>query len=480
MKVQSSCISLLSVSASLLKPTMAASLRGSLSSRSLQDYDNDNDSEDIVNCRMLMMGTQFVSSDPVEQPACVPIVDGEETSDLIPLDLPDDIESTHASELEQGQLFVTITDATLFEGEIYTSNSTAFIVSKQTHGRHLQNGESLTTGDMTVAVVRIATSDSRCSLSNRDIDAMFDESKANFVTQFNKCSFGKLRFQKAQRHIIDVKVNESVSKYYGNPIKLVNKAQDALLNTLRVNRATDIADKIIMCVPSGTGSWVASAGVRHWRTQFNNEWTRSLSANMHELGHNIGLLHANQNREEYADSTGYMGRSYTHARWPLRCFNGRNNHVLGWYNEMKFDPTTSTSHRLIDLSGFVHYDQSNTVLVNLANQIFLQYNRAALFNAHSGEMKDRVTVTLATKGGSELLGGIAPGEVFEIPYFKGTLQTLVIRACGEANKKETPEKVTISVGMDEASCEPDPAQVAMVSLLQKILRFLSFHLNGGQ
>jgi hypothetical protein len=43
---------------------------------------------------------------------------------------------------------------------------------------------------------------------------------------------------------------------------------------------------------------------------------------MHEIGHTMGLTHANENGAPYADSTGYMSAGDKGADWPRKCFNG--------------------------------------------------------------------------------------------------------------------------------------------------------------
>jgi hypothetical protein len=43
---------------------------------------------------------------------------------------------------------------------------------------------------------------------------------------------------------------------------------------------------------------------------------------MHEIGHTMGLTHANENGQPYADSTGYMAAGYKNTDWPRKCFNG--------------------------------------------------------------------------------------------------------------------------------------------------------------
>ena len=89
---------------------------------------------------------------------------------------------------------------------------------------------------------------------------------------------------------------------------------------------------VAMCLPSGTGNWAASAGINHYRSQYNDEWCLSLSGTMHEIGHNLGLHHSNTQGEAYQDYSGYMAAGYKDANWPRKAFNGHKNWLLGWYS----------------------------------------------------------------------------------------------------------------------------------------------------
>ena len=121
MKASTAFVSLVSVSALLIVPhTMAASLRGA----SLVVTGHLHDDNDSVLCRMLVLTTEYdetvkvLTSHPETQSACVPIVNGHETDDLILVDLPTDIESKL---WEQEELFVTITQAQLIESKIIST-----------------------------------------------------------------------------------------------------------------------------------------------------------------------------------------------------------------------------------------------------------------------------------------------------------------------------------------------------------------------
>jgi hypothetical protein len=47
-----------------------------------------------------------------------------------------------------------------------------------------------------------------------------------------------------------------------------------------------------------------------------------IAATMHEIGHTMGLTHANENGQPYADFSGYMAAGYKDTDWPRKCFNG--------------------------------------------------------------------------------------------------------------------------------------------------------------
>jgi hypothetical protein len=203
---------------------------------------------------------------------------------------------------------------------------------------------------------------------------------------------------------------------------------------------------------------VASAGLNHWRSQYNNDWCTSLTATMHEVGHQIGLLHSNKNFQKYEDRTGYMARGYRNPNWPQRCFNGQNNDHLGWYDNKKytFDPISDGS-KVFNLATFVDYQTTNDpVLINVGDELYLQYNRAKGFNADTGEMQDTVTVTTKPlDGGSQLMAGLSVDQETTYAYanYKGSGRSVYIKACQRLDNSAKGDAMKISVGLDQpASC----------------------------
>ena len=269
--------------------TTGSSLRGG-ASRQL---------ESSVLCRMVTLESMQEDDDMVSVekiPGCIPIVDGVESDDIVPLSaLPADIAQAHDAQLEDGTLFIQITNAALVGDNdlAYSSTSEFIVVQNRRHLEieHERRLKKVVNGTMTVAVVRISTLDATPTVSTQDLQALFDTDAINFGTQYDKCSNGKLKFVRSSagdQGVINIQVQQPVADFgTKGGGRLVTAAQKALKAQLNIPKVSGIADRVIMCLPPGMGNWVASAGMFHWRAQFNNEWCLSLTATMHELGHTV-------------------------------------------------------------------------------------------------------------------------------------------------------------------------------------------------
>jgi hypothetical protein len=150
---------------------------------------------------------------------------------------------------------------------------------------------AVTMGTKTVAIVRVSTLDSAPTATREDLLQLMDPFGINFRTQYDKCSFGQLQWTLAETGFIDVTIPNYINSFPSGST-LVAAAQDLIIQQ-GLMPAPDFqswADRVLFCLAPGTGDWAASAGVNHWRAQFNNDWCLSLSANMHEVGHTIGLI----------------------------------------------------------------------------------------------------------------------------------------------------------------------------------------------
>jgi len=241
--------------------------------------------QDSVLCRITVVNTINDSGTREEQTSCISIVDSSESDDVFPVALPPDFFAENSEAIARGQLIASISGATLTDEGLQLSDDARFeVLDNLSEGlRHLEQRNLAATGTKSVAVVRISTADASPMFSSDALRiGMFGEG-INLKTQYDACSFGQLHWELASVGVIDVKVNKPVSDFTSGSA-LVTAAQKQMKVEMDIASVSDLADKVLMCLPSGTGNWVASAGVNHWRAQFNNEWCLSLTATVHELG----------------------------------------------------------------------------------------------------------------------------------------------------------------------------------------------------
>lgn len=414
----------------------------------------------VVVCRVTVIASMYWDEQKgrvqsKQAAGCIPIVNGTDSHLLLSIDLPSRITNAYSSEIHQGALFLRVDGATMADDALQVSDQTTFqVLDPAPVGRQLQ--QLTTKGKMTVLVVRVTT------LDGVSPDYSLDEMRSRIFgsgigmrSQFAACSFGQLMMEDTGG--MDVIVPNNMS-HYSSGAMLVNDAEQVILDT--VGRASyEIADKVMFCQPPGTGNWIANAGVNYYRSNYNNEWCLSLSADMHEMGHCLGMLHSGEGNDPYEDQTGYMGYGEPQQDSPLKCYNGYKNHLFGWYQrrEVTVDPNQSN---LIELATFVDFDkttENQPVLLNIGNQYFIQYNRAKLFNIETTDKRDAVTITENTPGWSHVRAGLLLDEEWTVGNYAGTGRTLVVKVCQQIMSTNDADSMMVSIGLDTsywATTEP--------------------------
>lgn len=403
-----------------------------------------------------------------EQTTCIVIEDGRDTDEDYPIELPPDLVSQHATRIETGSLIVRACGVDISNNILIQSSESTFLVEEDFRYRHLYEGVSIFgsmfLGDTdtaaeapkTLAMVSISTLDSSSSYSAQDMaDALMDPNKINLRTQFEACSFGKLQWEVAPGGLIDIKLPDTVTNLKTDNAVIV-ATQRFLKKTKNLKSVSDLADKVIMCLPPGTGAWAGRAGVDHWRVQMNDHWCLSLSGTMHEIGHTMGLSHSNANGQRYADRSGYMGSGYTSQTWPQKCFNAYHSYQLGWYSDKTLTISEKSPNRLIDLAAFVDYDHLDTrdeyVLINLADTYFMHFNVAKSFNIGTEHQINQLTVTEPTVNGTESLAGIKVGGIYTIEDFNSLGVPLKIEACQQKTTTTGAEVIVVSISTGLSLC----------------------------
>lgn len=224
---------------------------------------------------------------------CSPVYNGTVSDYTYLIDLPSHIIEHHREELTAGDLFVNIPGGNIVGDSVHVpKDSKVAFVAPPLHftSRNLQQG---VTGTRSVLVLRVTTNDATVVYSSQDIyNYVFDNSQTHtqpsLRSQYGKLSFGKLTFVPAQQGVLDVYVNMNANG--GSVSGIRDAAISAATSQFQVSSITSLADHIIICVPPGTGNWAGSATVSGWRIVLNNDWCGYLSGQMHEMGHNLGLL----------------------------------------------------------------------------------------------------------------------------------------------------------------------------------------------
>jgi hypothetical protein len=176
---------------------------------------------------------------------------------------------------------------------------------------------------------------------------------------------------------------------------------------------------------------------------------------MHEIGHNLGLFHANENGSEYSDVTGVMGSAPDVTAYPQRCFNAQNFWHLGWYEDrsIEVDPETPT---LLKIAAFVDYNKTipNEYVGVRVRDLYIQYNRATGFNIDTGEKQNMLTVVREESRGTDLIVSLdRRTSISRIPLDDGLL---VIEVCNIASgTSNAPDSMLVSIGFGASLCPPE-------------------------
>jgi len=338
-----------------------------------------------------------------------------------------------------------------------------FVASRENRRRQLVQ----TTGNRTVLIVRVtapgsAQSNTRASLANAAFGSGGQQN--SFAAQYSACSARKLQFVAASgfesmitNGVIDLALPAPVNGIYTS--SLANDMISSIKNTLGVTNLGNTFSNIMFCMPIGTISrannstnWVSSTTILGQYSYYNQNFCTSLSAKIHEIGHNLGLQHSSEDVYEYGDQSCMMGSSYSGTGSPVMCFNGHKNYVLGWYadKQITVDPATdgAWSGKLV---GFVDYNKASTsrkeyVLI-IVGKLYIQYNLAGGFNAQVQEKANLVTITTAvdSKSKSSMLVALSAKQFVVIENY--TIETCEIVAASS----QAPKYVNLSVRLSSQS-----------------------------
>lgn len=276
------------------------------------------------------------------------------------------------------------------------------------------SGHSL--GTRKVLVIRVDALDTRVSTNITDHSDKFFGTHGdlyNMKTQFEACSFGKLKFQAADD--IDCRNNAKVSNngvynltldmnVVGTGRKnLANKVIRKAKLDLRVGCLKRRYDHVAVCLPRGVDNdtWVAYAHYNSYLSVYNDDWCNSMTTQMHEFGHNLNIGHSGEGDDKYGDHTGIMGVSSKIDENRIMCFNAVGNWYLGWYSDrqLNLSPPYDWTGILYGIADYDRTKKEENIIIRLDDtvsseqeNIYISFNRATGINIGTKEGQNQVLI----------------------------------------------------------------------------------------
>ena len=378
------------------------------------------------------MGVQFV--DVVESPAIAAAIESATSGE---------------STLTVTEAFVDTDSPRMYIPEnahISLGNATTVETRMQKRRRSLTSTGPSTTGVLKALVIRVIDKKNlQPTISVKKlVDDVFEDN-VSLSSQTDACSYGKLKIE-------PFKGNTPSGKQIDNGVVNVKMNYDSndgsALDQAAMRAATDqlgdlndpMFDLVMFCFPPGS-PFVAFAYPNSKYSFYNDQWCGYVSAQMHEIGHNLGLGHSGEvGADVYGDTTGMMG-SAAGVDDTSRCYNAQKSYQLGWYDDKTdtIDPLDGAGSYNLILNGISDYKKRSDALIalrleqtSLEQDYYVGFNRATGINKDSGEDRNMVTITRKEFGAPDKYGqsskiaGLNPGDRFVIENFNNDRDVQIV------------------------------------------------------
>mmetsp|Transcript_102105 Transcript_102105/g.152975 ORF Transcript_102105/g.152975 Transcript_102105/m.152975 type:complete len:595 (-) Transcript_102105:1149-2933(-) len=235
--------------------------------------------------------------------------------------------------------------------------------------------------------------------------------QVNLVSQYKACSKDKLIFVGAHKPSEGIR-NGAVAITIPHNTKDVSRHTvenyvDAYLEDNGYNWLTEF-DHIMYVLPAGTEFFgaLAYADGTNKKTVYNDISASSITTQMHEIGHNLGMSHSGQGEQTYGDRSCYMGAAFAGnpKNAPAMCFNAAKSWYTRWY-PMREVGANGWRGQLVGVDDFVNAQWTSgpggykRTLLKIphpgdiqSEDLYIMYNRAKGINRDVVEGRDKVVI----------------------------------------------------------------------------------------
>ena len=442
--------------------------------------------DDSILCHIRLLDVQFEDGTSEEVYACT-FDDSQEAVGgmAYKINLPGAFVNENRKCIVNGACYVDIPggqvlDDDISEPTIEFPEATVMSVKDKSKSDSERSRKLLTTGSNPVLVVRVQASDSSCDPTSEELaGSVFGIGNQalshSMVSQYYSCSQEQFTVHPIDGNnvvngVLDVTISE---KAWGTNIFSITNTMFQAASAAVGSSLSETPRHIMYCVPygttySGSKNWVAFAHVGGYNSWYNDNWCNMLSAQvsalnslclsstkasvclttlyflifqMHEIGHNLGMQHSNENGQSYGDQTGLMGFrsvskdtgafkinagvgvsfvssllsasscSYAQVNGPLMCFNAFKHYKFGWYasQTVTVDPNNGAwTGELAAFTDAKNAESYQAVIINVGD-IYMQLNRAEGMNSGTHEKQNQVVLIEGTDANveSDCIGGLA-------------------------------------------------------------------------
>jgi len=353
-------------------------------------------------CTLLLRHTRYEDQADTQEVACVDPL----TNDILAISGTESMKAGLLAMFNRNELISN--ESTMHSTNAYFTDNGQLLLSggldTVVFGEDASSRKSNPTiGTKSMLALRVIASDaSTTSTANQISDAWFgtDGDNVNHKSQYYACSGDKLEFNPLVNSnggivngVLTVSITETVD---GTENTIIRSAATAKATSVLGADLFSEPDHVMVCIPPGTnGGWIAYAYINSSLSVYNDLWCNYVSAQMHEIGHNIGLAHSGES-SSYDDQSGMMGYSYSDSD-TLMCFNAPKNWQLGWYIDRQKILNAGSAEQ-IQINGVSDYKQTgddDTILVQIPGGVtdwYVSFNRKDGFNDQTKEGGDQVLV----------------------------------------------------------------------------------------